>query len=87
MSEWISVKDDRKPDCAGQGYLVAYLASDKFPSWTWVDYWNGTAWVREVENYKPTHWMPLPKPPYDNPCMGVFYRCDECKKYQPLKKV
>ena len=33
-------------------------------------WWNGTQWKAEVyqeDDYQPTHWMPLPRPPFHSP--------------------
>ena len=70
MTEWISV-EDRLPDrdTIGKKYLIWFipLSENSTPSIAF-GYWQGGWWIVPsatvgIDEYKITHWMPLPDPP------------------------
>lgn len=60
--EWISVKD-RLPE--SEVMVLTYLEDDDYYMIDYIIMFDVPLWacILERDNYKVTHWMPLPQPP------------------------
>jgi hypothetical protein len=75
MSEWISVKDNRKPKVR-RGDIMSEECILYVPSWTRNNGVTIGCYLHTLGKFRPTasqgyddettHWMPLPKPPKGN---------------------